>query len=554
MPQSSEANDHHPTGASRYSTGDVLGLLALTVLIALILGKDLTVGGLRSMDAPVHAMDGVLIHDWVAAGPTAWVDPMEFALKQYSHYPSLSIGRHYPPGFAIVEAFFFGLFGISAVSARLCILFFGMAAVSGVYMFLRSFTTRTASLLGGIVLLTMPAVTHWGRQAMLELPTLAVLSWGAVAFTWYIARPNAKRLALVIATALLAPVFRQNGVFLIGAVAVAITCCAYSRRVPWRHVIYSGVAALLAAITVVLSLDELGSTLVRGYDRGLNLHGWESLTYYLRQLPGESGWLVVVAAIVGLGITLRRPSPHAILLLAWFALSYVMVTILEYKAPRLFFVGLFPVAVWCAIGMDRAFALVPIKIARGPFVLAAVIALSIPAFGQEIRHYPDHGPVVIANRSRIEGHAVLFSGLRDGDFVFAVRQHVPWRTAVVIRASKLLYSCHSQPLIDLQSFAGSIAEVEALLDRYALPFLFIERKNRIQVREDALLREYLAATHDYRRIAAYPLKAEAEPGYRDVTLDVYELVNPPARTVQYIDVPISRIGRTVRVDLSDLTG
>ena len=172
-----------------------LALLVILCLIAsVVMGKDISVGGLRFGDTSVHAMDGVLIHDWIAAGPEAWVSPMTFAEKQYGQYPCLGIGRHYPPGFAMVEAAFFAVLGISPVTARLTVVFFALVLVVGTYTFVRQFSTPPVATLSSVLLITLPEVTLWGRQAMLEVPTLAVLSWGAVTFCWYLGQPTNRRL------------------------------------------------------------------------------------------------------------------------------------------------------------------------------------------------------------------------------------------------------------------------------------------------------------------------------------------------------------------------
>ena len=86
----------------RITVADCTLLAALYAATAVVLGKDITLGGLADADSAAHAMDGVLIHDWVMAGPSAWLSPMEFARQQYGHYPTLGIGLHYPPGFAVV--------------------------------------------------------------------------------------------------------------------------------------------------------------------------------------------------------------------------------------------------------------------------------------------------------------------------------------------------------------------------------------------------------------------------------------------------------------------
>ncbi len=57
-----------------------LALISLVLIAtAVVLGKDITVGGLRDGDTAVHAMDVVLIHVRLVAFPHAWGNPMQFA-------------------------------------------------------------------------------------------------------------------------------------------------------------------------------------------------------------------------------------------------------------------------------------------------------------------------------------------------------------------------------------------------------------------------------------------------------------------------------------------
>ena len=52
-----------------FTLGEATLVMLLWIATAIVLGKDITVGGFRYGDSAVHAMDGVLIHDWVSAGP-----------------------------------------------------------------------------------------------------------------------------------------------------------------------------------------------------------------------------------------------------------------------------------------------------------------------------------------------------------------------------------------------------------------------------------------------------------------------------------------------------
>lgn len=542
----------HPTEpASRsYDRRDAIWLVLLVTLTVVVLGKDISKGGLRSMDSPVHAMDGVLVHDWVAAGPSAWSDPMGFAIEQYAHYPSLSIGRHYPPGFAVVEAAFYGVFGISAVSARMAVVFMGILGVIGAYVFMRRLAGSALSALAGAVLLGMPAVTLWGQQTMLELPTLSIMIWAAVALTHYLAKPSGGRLALVIGVTLLSLFFKQNALFLIGAVTATIGLCAWRGETRWRHAIVAAIFCIMVPVAVWLSMSDAVAQLVAGKDGTEPSRSLDTLTQYARLLPGQVGVWVLAAATIGFVVSWRRSTVYATFLAVWVAGCYAMVTFAEFKSARFFFVGLFPFAVWAALGcgclLDR-FSTRWQSVAVG----VGIVMMSKLAFDRTIDYFPDHGPTVIAHRRDIEGHAILFSGLRDGDFVFAVRQHIPWRRTIVIRASKLLYTCLAHPIFDFKSKVADLQDIDSVIRPLGLTHLFIERENRLNVRADQLLRDYLASTTTYHRIDSLRLAEEREPNYRNVTMDVYESTSPLPRTVEFLDIPLPRDNRTIRVSLSD---
>jgi hypothetical protein len=536
--------------AADSARGKDLALCGLVMLLAcVVLAEDITVGGFRFGDASAHAMDGVLIHDWIAAGPEAWCAPMEFAAEQYGHYPTLGIGRHYPPGYAIFEAGFFALLGISVFSARCCVVFFGMLAAAGVYTFARFWSNRLTALLAAVILTTMPATTTWGRQNMLEVPTMAVLSWAAVAFAAYLRKPTAGRLGVVIAACVAAIFFKQPAVFLIGVVAVVLVFAAARRACPRSHAVAAVVTAMIVSWATMLSLDTNGQQLLSGYKSYADRFGWTALSYYARQLPNQISLVYCLAAGVGLILTRRRMAHGWSFLVVWLVAAYAIVTIADYKNPRYLYFALFPAAVWAATAAGEILSRMGTGARRawlGGAMVTACVGFGLAA---PVEHRPDYGPLVQAHRDSIEGNVVLFSGLRDGDFVFAVRQHVPrWRT-VVIRGSKLLYTCNGFPGIDFESKVSSVDEVSDVLSRFAFRCLFVERENRLDLVEDSHLREVLARSGDFHRRAVHHLQAGSDPGRWDVTIDVYEASQAQARAVDHFDIFIPRARRTVRVDL-----
>jgi len=527
-------------------------LIVIAITIAgVVLSKDITVGGLRYGDTAVHAMDGVLIHDWIAAGPREWLSPMRFAETQYGHYPCLGIGRHYPPAFAVVEAFFFAVFGISPVTARMAVVFFGMLACIGAYLFLRTLADRPTSLLGCVVLMSLPAVTQWGRQVMLEVPTLAALAWGAFTFSWYLARPGGRRLFVLIIVVLSTIAFRQTAVFLPSAVAIALLFAAWRQRVPWRHAGICTVLALLAVVGVLYSFDGAGERMFRGRASYGSLWSLAALTYYLRQLPSEVSWPVLIASMVGVFTIRRARSAHGVFLAAWLFVCYVMLCAAELKYARFFFVGLFPFAVWAALAVGRALAWQRMQPARNVLLAMACLVVTVSAFRQRVEYHPDYGVIILAHREKVANQPVLFGGVRDNHFVFAVRQHLPWRKVVAVRSSKLLYTCNTYPTIDFESRVESTAELRDTMNKYAFPLVITERGNRLGIPQEAALQAYLRDSGDYRLLATYDMRVDETKSHRNTTVDVYERISPLRRVAKHLDIPIPRSNRTVRVSLAN---
>jgi len=535
--------------ATGIGAGDVRLLALLLAVTALVLGKDMSVGGFRDGDSAVHAMDGVLIHDWIAAGPKSWRDPMAFADQQYAHYPSLGLGRHYPPGFALFEAAFFGAFGISIWTARLCVVFFGLVAAAGTYAFMRQIADRAAAGLAVVALITMPATVLWGRQTMLEVPTLAALAWAAAAFVWYLRAPNWRRFAVLAAAMIFALFFKQTAVFLPGAVGFTLAYGAVRGVVRRSHGWGAVVIAVALVGLVAFSLGGHAAKLLHGDVTYPSFWSWNVLTGYLVIIPRQVGLPAFAVALLGAWIVARKGGLLQILLVSWVFVCYAMLTVADFKFDRYLFVGLFPFAVWAAVGARWLVGLLPSGWSQTAPMLAATTWCVASAVAVSPEQRPDYGPVVLAHEAALRDRAVLFSGLRDGDFVFAVRQHIPWRRATVIRGSKLLYTCNGRPDLDFAPHAFSPHDVVELMRRFAFQHVFVERENKLGVAQDDWLRSYLSDSGDYKLVAKYPLLMGGQPSRRDVTLDVYQAARPLVRTVEQFDLPIPRAGRTVRVDL-----
>lgn len=537
---------------SRASWGyaDAWLMVGLCAAAMAILGKDIDQGALADADSAAHVMDGVLIYDWMAAGPTAWTSPMAFAREQYAHYPTLGIGQHYPPGFAIVEAGFFALFGVSPITARLCVVFFAVVAAIGTFVFLREVAGRATATLAALVLLAFPSTTLWGRQTMLEVPTMAALVWGAACFAYYLRRPGRGRLAMLLLVCLSAILFKQTAVFLVCAVAMALLFLSVRGQVPILHAtvaVFVGVAALAATW---FTLDDACLKTVSGYSSYTDPWSLPALTFHLRATPYLTGTWILIPAVFGGVLGFFRLRGVQWLLIAWTLVAYVMVTTADLKVPRFFYVGVLPIAVWAGVGLSRLCEWAN-RVRMRP-VLATALAVTLVgfAFQRPVRVTPDYAPIVEAHRSELAAGPVLFSGLRDGDFIFAVRQHLAWRAGLIVRGSKLLYTCTAGPDLDFVSYADDEVHLAEVMRRYAFEHVFVERENVVGTRHDAWLRTYLEQSGDYRLIASHVFPVEQRQCRMATTVDVYALAVPLTRTTDHLDIPMPRTGQPIRVSLA----
>ncbi|MCH9003096.1 MAG: hypothetical protein IIC02_11025, partial [Planctomycetes bacterium] len=221
----------------------------------------------------------------------------------------------------------------------------------------------------------------------------------------------------------------------------------------------------------------------------------------------------------------------------------------DLKFARFFFVGLFPFAVWSALAIGSVLGRLRRSRLRPIAVGLVCIVLCLDAFGQRIQYYPDYGVVVAAHRDKIQNRAVLFGGVRDIHFVFAVRQHLPWRSTIAVRSSKLLYTCNTHPAIDFQAIVDSPEELSETMKRYSFGVVITERNNCMHIPQEEFLQDYLQHGEQYLHVAAHDMRANETRSARNTIVDVYQLAEPRARLVDHIDIPIPRANRTVRINL-----
>jgi len=148
--------------------------MTLLILITLIFtGKGLFINGdFFWSDESRHAMDGVYFLDLIKDMPVFHL--YQYTKQYYAKYPALGLAW-YPPFFAMVEAIFYAIFGISTFAARSTVIFFALLGVFIWYVWIREIYNQEIAFYSGLLFITMPLVVYWSHAVMLEIPTLTMI-------------------------------------------------------------------------------------------------------------------------------------------------------------------------------------------------------------------------------------------------------------------------------------------------------------------------------------------------------------------------------------------
>ncbi len=443
VPPAVEVHQQGPSrGQLRPNWLDIAIVLLLVCATGLLFVTAPHEGDFWWSDAPRHAMDGVFYRDLASSLPLTHL--RHWATDYYLQYPAITI-LFYPPGFALVEAIFFGFFGVSQAAAQLTVAAFLLTMACGAYFLSRRWLDRLGAFAVALLFIGTPGIAFWGRQVMLEIPAITFLIWSAYWFIRYLDSERARDLYLTAALLVAGVYTKQTIIFILPVYALTL-CYVYGKTILQRSEVWWSAAWFTAAIVPLMIFTWLwGQTNIqqsRGgdwveYSRH-SIGGW---VYVARQLPHQLGWIVLTLAVLYvagsfLSTHWRLPGPALCFLLGWAGAGYLFFTVIALKEPRHSILLIFPFVLFAVIAVIRALpnkagGVVALMLAAGIFVHTALT---------------DAVPYVSGYRAAAQylcsaappDSIVLFSGMRDGSFIFNVRSLPECKNITVIRSDKLL--------------------------------------------------------------------------------------------------------------------
>jgi hypothetical protein len=491
-------------------------------------------------DAPRHALNGAFVKDFVAAAP--WHDPKTWAINYYLQYPSLSI-LFYPPLFFLTEAAVYAVFGVSHLAAQATVSFFTGLLGAASYGFARLSFPRWSALGAALLVIGGPEIAFWARQVMLDVPAYAAVVTGVYFYACYLRSERPRYLYLAILAIVAAVYIKFTAAFIAPVLAVHLVGSRGTRILQDRHVAGAaviGVLGLVPAALLTLKFGAVNVGSIAGRSTDLPRSSLAAWLFYPKLVPDYLGYVGAALGVCGLVLAIRRRTAPldpslALLLLGWLVFGYLFFSAIDVREPRHGIMIGFPLVVFAVLALHRV---MPAHVAP-----TAVAGLGIATFLYSLIFYPPpriEGYAAVADY--VAAHApkdgvVLFSGYRDGNFVFDLRTHEERRDLWTIRADKLLLRIAIERLRGVRQANLDERQIGATLREYGIGLVVAQAGFWTDLREMARL-DALLHSAAFERVARFDITATT--GHPDHEIEIYRPTYPiePARRALRLDMPI----------------
>ena len=274
-----------------------------------------------------------------------------------------------------------------------------------------------------------------------------------------------------------------------------------------------------------------------------SLAGW---IYVAKQWPSQVGWVVLgLAALYCAGAMLwkrwRLPKAALFFLGAWVLTGYLFFTLIALKEPRHSILIVFPLVFLAVVAILRV---LPAGVGR-----YAVLALAVGIFADTL--IADHVPYISGYRAAAQfvcsvappGSVVLFSGMRDGSFIFNVRSIPECKNLTVIRSDKLLLRVAvDREKFGVQEIGVNESQFKDMLRRYGVRYVVLEPKFWSDLQSMQML---VQAFHEDQFKLLTTIPVAGNRNHRDTQLDIYENVGEIATGKNLLRIELPASGITV---------
>jgi hypothetical protein len=273
----------------------------------------------------------------------------------------------------------------------------------------------------------------------------------------------------------------------------------------------------------------------------------EAWAYYLKALPGQVGVPLLILALLGVAAVMfgsaKTAKPFTRLLLCWMGIGYAWFTLIALHETRHDVFILLPLAVFVVLGFR---GLLPARIAPAVVVLVGAGIFTYTLLSQQVPYIRGYREAarMIAGKSP-QGGVILFSGYRDGSFIFNLRQQTQlWRFAV-LRSDKLLLRLsvgREEEHGGVQDRGLGTEEIARLMREYKIAYLVLQQDFWSDLPG---LRNLTAVAHSgaFEKVGEIPVQGNI--GHADQKVEIYKSTSDYTGGPLRYDTDLSLIGRSI---------
>jgi len=524
-----------------------LAMAFALLIIAIVATHQIGMGEFNfNVDESQHACTGQFVAALIRDHP--FLHPVEYTYLYYAHYPALSGVIHWPPCFYIFEGLAFSLFGASVVTARLAVLAFGLIGLAFWFRLIERLLSVEAALAATLLLGLTPVVVSFDKMVMLEIPSLALAIVASYFWICFLREQRNVYLYWFAFTAAMAALTKQNDVYLMLFCVLSLTALKSWRLLYRRAALIALAIAVLLAGPYYLVLYKVHWGTIAGDALEKQPTLTQSFAFYIKALPGLTGWPILVLAFIGVATCYLWAQRTSVLIFAcWFVSVYLTMTLIGHKearyviylVPALLYFALWPI-LWKALPRQIY------GVAMG--CLIAYLAWS--AWGTERPWVAGYAPVANAIRKDADSGIVLVDSDLPANFIFFMRNQDPEERFVVLR--KALYSFRIKESLGSQVYLHTPGDIEQVLRDDGIRFILVSNRLPDPVLPiSGVLRDVLR-TNQFRLLGQFPVEGSS-PMWKGYSLLLYEnlqaqppvgsVLHIPMQTMSYdIDVPFDKLG------------
>ena len=164
-----------------------------------------------------------------------------------------------------------------------------------------------------------------------------------------------------------------------------------------------------------------------------------------------------------------------------------------------------------------------------------------------IKGYEQAAKHVINNS---KGHTILFSGVHNGNFIFFVRKYDFDKKAIVLRASKILFSMSVYKEWGYVSHVKSQEDICNLLNKYGTKYIVIEDRDLIGTTPNHWLRQILK-TNKFKLVKKIKIKSNLEK-YKDLSILIYEYMENPKGDAEKLVIEFPLLEKKINIPFNSL--